>query len=68
MSVSTACHCVSDSKATLTIPIQWHPVRTMNDHFGDISTMTIVFRDETPEKVFNHTDQVDFAVPRPYPR
>jgi hypothetical protein len=27
--------------------------------------LTVAFHDETPEVVFNETDQVEFAVPRP---
>ena len=46
-------------------PNTWHPVNTIKDHFGDIDMLTVVFADGTPEKAFNATDQVEFAVPRP---
>jgi hypothetical protein len=42
-------------------------VKTINGPFGfgDIDALTVVFADGIPEKVFNETDQVEFAVPRP---
>jgi hypothetical protein len=45
-------------------PRTWHPVKTVKDNFGDIDAFTVVFADGTPEKVFNGTDEVEFAVPR----
>lgn len=48
-------------------PNTWHPIRGIRDPFGDIDrTVTVTFTDGTPEKMFNDTDVVEFAVPRPF--
>jgi hypothetical protein len=52
----------------------WHPVEAVSiTGFKSVSdpglpgvkSLTVAFHDETPEVVFNETDQVEFAVPRP---
>jgi len=54
-------------------PGTWQLVRTIRDAgFGSIydpglpgiKLLTVSFHDETPELVLNHTDQVEFAIPR----
>jgi hypothetical protein len=54
-------------------PGTWQLVRTVRDSgFGsiydpgllDIKLVTVSFHEETPELVLNHTDQVEFAIPR----
>jgi hypothetical protein len=56
-------------------PGTWHLVRTIRDtSFGSIydpglrgvKLLAVSFHDETPELVLNQTDQVEFAVPRPF--
>jgi hypothetical protein len=47
-------------------PKTWHQVKTTKDPFGDIDgVVTLVFHDGTPEKMFNETDEVEFATIRP---
>jgi hypothetical protein len=41
----------------------WHAVDVVYDVFS-AGTLRVVFDDGTPEKVFNDTDEVEFAVPR----
>src|SRR6185437_1782929 len=41
-------------------------LKTTKDPFGDIDgVITVVFHDGTPEKMFNDTDEVEFATIRP---
>jgi hypothetical protein len=43
-------------------PATWHPVHTVRDAFGEFGAVTVVFADGAPEKMFNESDEVEFAV------
>ena len=53
-------------------PRTWHPVEVVNlEGFREdtsqapVGALTVSFQDETPDVMFNETDEVEFAVPRP---
>jgi hypothetical protein len=55
-------------------PGTWHPVeavsitgfRSVSDpDLPGVKSLTVAFNDETAETIFNETDPVEFAVPRP---
>jgi hypothetical protein len=49
-------------------PDRWHPVSVVhNDTLGRVVAMSVEFDDDTPEKLFNDTDSVEFTVQAPRP-
>ncbi|WP_406816176.1 hypothetical protein [Mycobacterium sp. M23085] len=53
-------------------PNTWHLVKTISDQGfrtdtsqSFITAITIKFHDETPEMMFNDTDQIEIAIPPP---
>jgi hypothetical protein len=55
-------------------PGSWHSVKTVSiigfksvsdPDLPAVKSLTVTFHDETPEVIFNATDHVEFAVPRP---
>ena len=53
-------------------PGTWHPVEVVNfEGFSEdtgqplVRALTVSFQDGTPDVMFNETDEVEFAVPRP---
>jgi hypothetical protein len=46
-------------------PAFWHHVKTVGGlGFSGISAITVAFHDDTPDLIFNETDEVELAVPR----
>jgi hypothetical protein len=49
-------------------PDTWHPVSVVhNDMLGWVAALSVEFEDETPEKLFNDVDGVEFTVQAPRP-
>ncbi len=53
-------------------PATWHHVETISrqgfrTHTDQpfVKALTVAFHDGTPDKIFNHTDPVEFAIIRP---
>jgi hypothetical protein len=55
-------------------PATWHPVKVISAQGFRTDTsqpfvraLTVSFHDGTPDVMFNETDEVEFALPRPQP-